>query len=65
MNKLQSSFKIFKEKAGVISENECWVCICDTYLYTADTLEQLIEILNTEWEHDRHLCGHSGHWTYI
>lgn len=49
--------KIFKEKAGVISKGECWVCIHDGYLYTAKTLEKLIEVLNTEWEHDKHLVG--------
>jgi hypothetical protein len=48
---------IFKEKAGVISEKECWICIHSCYLYSADTLERLIEILNNEWEHDRHLAG--------
>lgn len=49
--------KIFKEKAGVISESEIWVCICEGYLYTADTLEDLIIVLNNEWKHDRHLAG--------
>ena len=61
-----SNFRIYKEKAGVISENEIWVCSCTEkaspdsvagYMYTADTSEQLIMILNTEWEHDKHLIG--------
>ena len=61
-----SRIEIFKEKAGVISEDEIWVCTCSEmtsvdsasgYMYTAKTLEQLIEILNTEWEDDKHLCG--------
>lgn len=40
--------KIFKEKAGIISENEVWVCIHNCYLYIADTLEKLIDILNID-----------------
>lgn len=49
--------KIFKEQAGVITKDECWVCLCDCYMYMADTLEQLIEVLNTEWEDDKHLIA--------
>lgn len=48
---------IYKEKAGVISEGPVWVCIHDGYLYTADTLEGLIKVLNEEWEHDKYLVG--------
>lgn len=48
--------RIYKEKAGVISPNECWVCICEGYLYVKETLEELIELLNTEWKHDEHFC---------
>lgn len=46
---------IFKEKPGVISKNEVWVCIHDSWIYIADTLEELVNILNTEWEADKHL----------
>lgn len=52
-----NDFRIFKEMAGVISPEDCWVCICEGYLYTADTLEHLIDVLNTEWKLDRHLVG--------
>jgi len=48
---------IFKEKAGDLSPEEVWVCICEGYIYIADTLEQLIEILNTEWKNERYLVG--------
>ena len=47
--------RIFQEEAGVISENPVWVCVCEGYLYIADTLESLIEVLNTEWKADKHL----------
>jgi len=47
--------KIFKEKPGVISPNEVWCCIHENYLYTANTLLELVDILNNEWENDRHL----------
>ena len=49
--------RIFKEKARVIPPREIWVCIHGGYLYTAATLEELAEVLNTEWEQDKHLCG--------
>lgn len=48
---------IYLEKPGIISEEEVWVCSHEDYLYLADTLEELIEILNTEWEHDIHLVS--------
>jgi len=49
--------RIFKEEPGVISKEACWVCICAEYMYTADTLEELVEILSIEWEDDKHLVG--------
>ena len=49
--------RIFKEDAGVISDEACWVCIHKGYLYTAATLEELIEVLNIEWEDDKHFIG--------
>lgn len=48
---------IFKEKAGVISKEPIWVCIHEGYMYTADTLELLVIVLNTEWEHEQHMVG--------
>jgi hypothetical protein len=48
--------KIYKEELGVISKKETWVCICEGYLYTAETLEKLVELLNTEWKLDKHLA---------
>lgn len=48
---------IFKEKSGIISKKECWVAIFNEYLYTAETLDELLYILYTEWEHDKHLVG--------
>lgn len=49
--------RIFREKAGVISEGPVWVCIHRPYLYTADTLFQLLMLIFREWEDDRHLVG--------
>lgn len=49
--------KIYKERAGVISENEAWCCLYDCYLYTADTLCKLIKIMITEWQDEKHLVG--------
>lgn len=47
---------IFLQKAKVISEYPLWVCTHGDYLYTAKELGELIDILNTEWEHDKHLA---------
>lgn len=48
--------RLYKERAGLISENEVWCCAHEGYLYTADTLKELIKVLNDEWEDDRHLA---------
>ena len=53
----ESYMRILKERPGVISKDEVWVCACDGYLYTADTLEELVKVLNTEWKDDKHLVG--------
>ena len=34
-----------------------YCCICEGYMYFADTLEQLIVVLNTEWKLDKHMVG--------
>lgn len=34
-----------------------WCCICEGYMYFADTLEQLVVVLNTEWKLDKHMVG--------
>ena len=52
-----NNFRIFQEKAGVISKEPIWVCISEGYLYNGDTIEELIETLNNSWKNDRHLVG--------
>ncbi len=47
---------IFQEEAGVICDDRVWVCMHDEYIYTADTLEELVKVLNTEWEDDSNLA---------
>lgn len=49
--------RIFEEKPGVISEDSCWICTHNGYMYIAPTLGELIEMLNTEWEADKHIVG--------
>ena len=57
-NKMKGAgMTIFKEKAGVISKEPVWVCIHEEYMYLADTFWELLHILGTEWEHDKHLVG--------
>lgn len=48
---------IFKQKAGVISENDCWVAMYAGHMHIEDTLLKLLWSLLTEWKHDRHLVG--------
>jgi hypothetical protein len=47
--------RIFFQEAGVISRGDLWVCIHENWMYVAETPMQLIEILNKEWEDDKHL----------
>lgn len=44
---------IYKEKAGVISEDPCWCCFRDCYFYTGDTLFQLLRCIVKYWKDDR------------
>jgi len=52
-----NNMKIYKEKAGIISEQSVWVCINNDYLYISENLLKLIWILLTEWNNDKHLVG--------
>ena len=47
--------KIYKEKPGVISKKAVWCCMHNGYLYVANTIEGLINVLNTEWEYSKYL----------
>lgn len=47
--------KIFFQEKGLISDADFWVCIHGQYMYCGDTLRDLIEVMNAEWEQDLHL----------
>lgn len=49
------NMKIFKEKAGIISETDIWVCIHGFYLYTHSTFIGLIWTILTQWNNDKNL----------
>ncbi len=50
--------KIFREKAGVISEKAIWILyLHGCYMYGHETLWGLFKLLITEWKHDKHLVG--------
>lgn len=52
--------KIYKERPGVISYGPLWVGWLAhgmVWMYTADTLPQLLWYIATEWKQDRHLVG--------
>ena len=48
---------IHKEKAGVISPDECWVIFHGCWMYTGDTLRQALWQMISEYRSDRHLVG--------
>jgi hypothetical protein len=51
-------FRLYREKAGVISKNRVWVFIDEYgYLYIHDSLFQLLIEVITEWKDDKHLVG--------
>lgn len=43
-----------KMPAGVVLKEECWICSESQYLYSSVTFEGLMEILKTEWRHEKH-----------
>jgi hypothetical protein len=50
-------FAFFKERAGIISPNELWICFKDEYMYDSPTLFGLIKQIITEYRDDKHLIG--------
>ena len=55
---IRMRFKLYREKAGVISERKIWVLIdSHGYLYCQESIFRLIKEIITEWKHDRHLAG--------
>lgn len=48
---------IIHEDAGVISNDRVWVCLSEGYMYTADTFNNLLIIIDNEWKNDKHLVG--------
>lgn len=47
--------KIFFDNTSFDMPTYC--CICEGYMYFADTLEKLVVVLNTEWKLDKHMVG--------
>ena len=47
--------KLYREKAGIISDDPIWVFMDEVWLYAHPTLFKLIFIVLTEWRNDRHL----------
>ncbi len=59
-NDLRASSKhwgVYLERPGVISPGAVWICFTPGYMYSADTLPDLLHVVDTEWEWDRHLVG--------
>lgn len=49
--------KIFREKAGIISEKPIWICYHSTYMYVGDSLIGLLWEMATKWNNDHNLVG--------
>jgi hypothetical protein len=47
--------KIFKDTQSF--DEPVWICIHGEYIYASESIYGLIDILNTEWEHDKHIAG--------
>lgn len=53
--------RIFRERAGVISPGNCWVCLyggVPGWMHTSESLPKLLWEVVTEWKNDRHLVGY-------
>lgn len=49
--------RLFREKAGVFSDDARWVLFAGCWMYDAPTLFGLAWLAIREWKHDRHLVG--------
>ena len=49
--------RIHRAQAGEISEEPCWVIFDRCWLYTADTLFDVMCLYIAEYEDDKHLVG--------
>lgn len=49
--------KIFREKAGVISQKPLWVMLDGPWLYLSESIHGLIWEVITGWRKDRNLVG--------
>lgn len=49
-------FTLFREQAGVISKNPCWVLFYDCYGHYNESLIKLLVEAATEHKHDKHLA---------
>lgn len=48
---------IYKAKPNDVSKKAIWVCVHDCYLYTGDTLFQLLKQMFNNWDSDQHFVG--------
>ena len=53
------SYKLYRERAGVISNSPCWVLIDHegAYMYTAGGFLELITLVYREWKFNKHFIG--------
>lgn len=49
-------FSLFREKAGVISEEPCWVLFYDVYAHYNTSLFRLLVQVVREYKNDSHLA---------
>lgn len=61
MFNLMKSFRIWREKPGVVSPGPAWCCMYDGipgYLHIQDSLPSLLWEILTEFRNDKHLVGY-------
>lgn len=53
--KIGKAIRLFREDAGVISYEPCWVCLWGDYMYSAPTFIGLLKVIMVEWGNEKHL----------
>lgn len=50
-------FTLVRERPGVVSKNACWLLLHDCWLYSGETVVELLGDISKNWKKDRALIG--------
>lgn len=53
----KKNIKIFKEKAGVLSDTEVWVCMYEDFIHIQKDFYNLVKEVKNEFRNIKHLIG--------